>query len=633
MFPLPTRFLLFALKLGLIAAALMPCAMGQAQQGRPAVEQMEPPHWWNAGTENTFALVLHGPKLSACTLTSTSEGLVVDSVERRSHDDYLFAHLRITPGCTPGEHVLILQSPRNKTTRIPYPIHEATERPQGGLGVASGSTLYLIMPDRFANGDPSNDSVKGLREQRVDRSEMYARHGGDLQGIAQNTDYLDALGVDALWLNPVLLNDQPRASYHGYAVTDHYQVDPRLGGNAAYRDMVEACHERDMRVIQDVIFNHWGHNHWMVRELPDSSWLHQWPEFTLTNYNCNVMTDPHAVTAEVAQFNQGWFVRQMPDLAPDQDPLLADLLVQNALWWISEVGVDGFRIDTYPYSDQAFMAQFTERILAQHPDVFMFGECWVSSPAAQSQYISGSRLSNTDSHLESVKDFQLHFALRDAIGEDPSWRTGITRVHGILGQDGVYPDPNRLVTFVDNHDTDRWRSVAGDLPRTRYGIGLVMMTRGLPCLYYGTEIGMDGFAAPDGLVRDDFPGGWAEDARNAFTSYERYPQEQQLWQFTAALGQARRQFREAFSSPMAHLIPQGGQYHFLRSDGKQHLLVLTNASDEPAELDWNQVTPLRHRAKDCTSVLGSSGDGPFTLHWGVPLTLQPWHFQVYRLDD
>ena len=216
------------------------------------------------------------------------------------------------------------------------------------------------MPDRFANGDPSNDTVKGLREQGIDRSEMYARHGGDLQGIAQHVDYLDALGVDAVWLNPVLLNDQPEASYHGYAVTDHYQVDPRLGGNAAYRDMVAACHAQDIRVIQDVIFNHWGHNHWMVRELPDSSWLHQWPEFTLTNYNCNVMTDPNAVPEEVEQFNKGWFVRQMPDLAPNQDPLLADLFVQNALWWISEAGVDGFRIDTYPYSDQAFMAQFCE---------------------------------------------------------------------------------------------------------------------------------------------------------------------------------------------------------------------------------------------------------------------------------
>lgn len=633
MFPLSPRFHLFTSRLGFLSIALSICTMGQAQKGRPVVEHMEPPHWWNGGTENTFALVLHGPNLSACTLTSTSEGLVVDSVERRSHADYLFVHLRTTPVCTPGEHELILRSPQNKTTRIPYPIHAATTRPAGGMGVVSGSTLYLIMPDRFANGDTSNDTVEGLREQGINRAEMYARHGGDLQGIAQHVDYLDALGVDALWLNPVLLNDQPRASYHGYAVTDHYQVDPRLGGNAAYRDMVAACHDRDMRVIQDVIFNHWGHNHWMVRELPDSSWLHQWPEFTLTNYNCNVMTDPHAVPAEVDQFNQGWFVRQMPDLAPDQDPLLADLLVQNALWWISEVGVDGFRIDTYPYSDQAFMAQFSERILAQHPDVFMFGECWVSSPAAQSQYISGSRLSITDSHLESVKDFQLHFALRDAIGEAPSWRTGITRVHGMLGQDGVYPDPNRLVTFVDNHDTDRWYSVAGDTSRSRYGIGLVMMTRGMPCLYYGTEIAMDGFAAPDGLVRDDFPGGWSDDERNAFTAAGRTPEEDALWSFTSALGQTRRQYRSAFASPMRHMIPRGGQYHFLRSDGEHHLLVLTNASSEPAELDWAALAPLRHGSRRLVSTLGTAGDGPVEWTWGDKLILSPWHVQVYLLEE
>ena len=629
----PPRLHLLTAVLGLLFFSLSAPSMGMEKSKGPAVDKMEPPHWWNGGTEREFVLVLYGPKLSDCTVSTEEPRLTVLANERREHEDFLFVRMRVEPGCTEGIKSLTLTDAKDRATPLSFPIHDARLRPVGGQGIESGSTLYLIMPDRFANGDPSNDTVEGLREQGVDRSEMYARHGGDLQGIAQHVDYLDALGVDALWLNPVLLNDQPKASYHGYAVTDHYQVDPRLGGNAAYRDMVAGCHEKDIRVIQDVIFNHWGHNHWMVRELPDSSWLHQWPEFTLTNYNCNVMTDPNAVPEEVAQFNKGWFVPQMPDLAPDQDPLLADLLVQNALWWISEAGVDGFRIDTYPYSDQAFMASLAERVLRHHPDVFMFGECWVSSPSAQATYISGSAVSTSDSHLESVKDFQLHFALRDAIGEDPSWRTGITRVHGMLGQDGVYPDPNRLVTFVDNHDTDRWRSVAGDMPRTRYGIGLVMMTRGLPCLYYGTEIGMDGFAAPDGLVRDDFPGGWAEDDRSAFGSEGRNDVEEDLWQFTASLGQARRQYREAFSSPMAHLIPRGGQYHFLRSDGKRHLLVLTNASDEPAQLDWNQVAPLRHQAKGCISVLDSSGDGPATLEWGSPLTLQPWHFQVYRLDD
>ena len=633
MFASPPPTHLLTMVLGWMLVGMFMPHTSMAQRKGTVVDKMEPPHWWNGGTEREFVLVLHGRGLAECSVSTEEARLRVLDQERRSHPDYLFVRMRVEPGCSAGNKALLLTHPKGRTSPLSFPILDAHDRPVGGLGVESGSTMYLIMPDRFANGDEHNDTVKGLREEGVDRSEIYARHGGDLQGIAQHVNYLDDLGVDAVWLNPVLLNDQPEASYHGYAVTDHYQVDPRLGGNGAYRDMVAACHGRGIRVLQDVIFNHWGHNHWMVRELPDSSWLHNWPEFTLTNYNCNVMTDPHAVPEEIEQFNKGWFVPQMPDLAPDQDPLLADLLVQNALWWISEAGVDGFRIDTYPYSDQAFMASFAQRILAQHPDVYMFGECWVSSPSAQAEYISGSTVSTSDSHLESVKDFQLHFALRDAIGEDPSWRTGITRVHGMLGQDGVYPDPNRLVTFVDNHDTDRWRSVAGDLPRTRYGIGLVMMTRGIPCLYYGTEIGMDGFAAPDGLVRDDFPGGWAEDARSAFTSDERNQQEEQLWQFTAALGQARRQYREAFSSPMAHLIPRGGQYHFLRSDGRNHLLILTNASDEPAELDWNQVTPLRRQAEECTSVLGSSGDGPTTLEWGAPLTLRPWHFQVYQLDD
>lgn len=594
--------------------------------------RIEPPHWWNGGTEDHFVLVLHGPGLADCTVSVPGPGLSLVGQERRQHPDYLFVRLRTSSGCAVGLHDIAIRDALGNRHVLSYPLLDSTKCPAGAGGVESGSTMYLIMPDRFANGDTGNDTVEGLREQGVNRDEIYARHGGDLQGIAQHVDYLHGLGINALWLNPILVNDQPEASYHGYAITDHYRVDPRLGGNAAYRDMVDACHSKEIKVIQDVIFNHWGHNHWMVRELPDSSWLHQWPEFTLTNYNCNLMTDPNAVVEEVDQFNRGWFVPQMPDLAPDQDPLLADILVQNALWWISEVGIDGFRIDTYPYSDQRFMASFAERILEQHPDFFMFGECWVSSPAAQSQYLSGSMLSQVDSHLESLKDFQLHFALRDMIREAPTWRSGITRVHGMLGQDGVYPDPNRLVTFVDNHDTDRWRSVAGDERRNRYGIGLVMTTRGIPCIYYGTEIGMDGFAAPDGLVRSDFPGGWPGDKRSAFGPDGRTTTEDTLWRFTAALGHARRDYKAAFAAPLTHLIPRGGQYHFMRSGGGQRLLVLTNASDEPALLNWNQVLPFRSDAVRCSSVLSGSGDGPESIGWGDDLTLVPWHFQVYRLE-
>ena len=607
--------------------------LSSAQSTRPNIQRMEPPHWWNSGIESEFVLTLYGPNLSECEVSSGHADVVVQHLERRENKDYLFVRLQTRANCLPADVPLKVSSALGMDTTLFYPILDGRQGLPKGQGVPSGATMYLIMPDRFANGDLQNDVNANLRESSVDRTEMYARHGGDLEGIATKLDYLDALGIDAIWLNPVLLNDQPSASYHGYAVTNHYEVDPRLGGNKAYRDLVSACHAKDIRVIQDVIFNHWGHNHWMIQNLPDRKWLHQWPEFTLTNYNCNVMTDPHAVKEEVDVFNRGWFVPEMPDLAPDQDPLLADLLVQNALWWISEAGIDGFRIDTYPYSDKDFMATLAQRILAIHPDFFMFGECWVSSPAVQSSYLSKSPLSTQNSHLESVKDFQLHFALRDAIGEDPTWRTGITRVHATLSQDGVYPDPNRLVTFVDNHDTDRWRSVAGDMARTRYGIGLVMMTRGIPCLYYGTELGMDGFAAPDGLVRDDFPGGWHDDARNAFKESGRTPEERELWKFTAALGQARRTYRGAFASPMTHLIPRKGQYHFLRADGEQRLLILSNASDEPAEVDWSALAPLQEGATKGQTILGATGSGAQRFLWGAPLTLAPWHFAVYRLEN
>ena len=625
------RLELLTIAIGFFIVGSLTPHLGRAQSESLNVVKMEPPHWWNEGTEMAFVLVLHGENLADCKVSTQAQGLRVLSNERRSNPDFLFVRIGIESGCLPGDKTLVLIDDSGQQRDIVYPIRDGRMRPVCGQGVESGSTMYLIMPDRFANGDRENDLGNGLLETEVDRETVDARHGGDLIGISSHADYLDALGVDAVWLNPVLLNDQPRWSYHGYAVTDHYRVDPRLGGNDAYKNMIAAFHTRGMRVIQDIILNHWGHNHWMLKSPPDSSWLHHWPEFTLTNYNCNVMTDPHAVEQEVLEFNRGWFVKEMPDLSPNEDAILGDILVQNALWWISEAGVDGFRIDTYPYSDQDFMASFADRILRQHPNAFLFGECWVSSPSAQSAYLSGSALATGDTHLESIKDFQLYFAIRDMIQEPPSWRTGIARVHGILGQDGVYPDPNRLVTFVDNHDTDRWRSAAGDIQRARYGIGLIMMTRGIPCLYYGTEIGMTGFAAPDGLVRCDFPGGWSGDAKNAFNSTERTEEQESLWQFTAALGQVRRRFRDAFSSPMSHLIPRNGQYHFLRSDGEHHLLILTNASDKSTDLDWSQVDPLRNGAKTCTSMLGESGDGPNHLDWGAPLELKPWHFQVYLM--
>lgn len=602
---------------------------------------MEPPHWWLGFEDASWTVVLHAPGAAEWTVESLDERVGVTAVERRQHDDFLFFELTAGANALAEEVAdtlwLLLDigeagradGAGERKMKLPYPIRSAETMADAGrgAGVSSGvernGTMYLIMPDRFSNGDPSNDVVAGMRETKLDRGHMYARHGGDLEGVTDRLDYLKAMGIGILWLNPVLENDQPEASYHGYAITDHYKVDPRLGRNDAYAGMVRAAHDRDMAVLQDVIFNHWGHRHWMIESLPDSSWIQQWPAFTRTNYNANVMTDPHAAASDVERFNRGWFVEVMPDLDPT-DPVFSDLLIQNSLWWVAETGIDGFRVDTYPYSDQDFMARWGERVLTEFPDLFIFGECWVNSPAAQAQYTA---------QVQSVKDFQLQFALVDALQQDPGWRKGIGAVYNVLAQDGAYQDPGALVTFVDNHDISRWFSVAGERPdRFLFGIGLVMTTRGIPCLYYGTEIGMKNFCDPDGLVRSDFPGGWPGDPIDKFEADGRSAQEERFHAFISGLGALRSEHPAAFSGELTHFIPQSGQYHYFRHGDGDTLMILTNASDEAAMMDWNHIASWTGKHHAAHPLVDNSDVVKGDLIIGAYVKLPPWHFGVYKLD-
>ncbi|MEO0628526.1 MAG: alpha-amylase family glycosyl hydrolase, partial [Bacteroidota bacterium] len=441
--------------------------------------RVEPPNWW-VGMENPrFELMIYGQGV-ANTIPGISDypGLELIEQTRLENPNYLFLTFEMAPDIAPGEVLIGLEDYEGDIVGfIRYQLEAKPTNVERGL--SSQDLIYLIMPDRFANGDRRNDSVDGMAQQGTNREKFLFRHGGDLLGIMEQLDYLQDLGVTALWLNPVLENDQPYESYHGYAVTDHYYVDRRFGTNEQYRQLVSLAKERGIKVIMDVIFNHVGDRHFFIQDLPSQDWIHQWEEFTKTTYRATTLLDPHAAEADRKLMTDGWFDHHMPDLNQLQ-PQLANYLIQNSIWWTIYSGQAGFRIDTYAYPDPDFMAEWNRRMLEEFPNLGIFGETWVHGPGVQSWFVGGGHLSQTfDSHLPGVTDFQLYYAINEALSQDPGWTNGVMRLYYTLAQDHLYEDASRNVIFLDNHDLARLFTVV-DRNETKYrsALALLMTLRG-----------------------------------------------------------------------------------------------------------------------------------------------------------
>lgn len=552
------------------------------------IERMAPPHWWLGFANDTLDLLVYGKKIGPLDVHIAYPGVQVLGVKTVGNPNYLILQLEITDQAKAGEMEILFSKPGRKRPfeRVKYELRERQllgQRPEKGLNPED--LMYLIMPDRFDNGDPSNDAVKGMREMEVDRSHIYKRHGGDLQGVIDRLDYLEGLGVTALWLNPVLENDQPKTSYHGYACTDGYRIDPRFGSNRLYKSFVDSLHSRNMKIVMDVVYNHWGSEHWLIRDLPDSMWVNQWPEFTQTNYRSTTWMDPYASQADRDKMRNGWFDKHMPDLN-QRHPDVARYLIQQTKWWVEEWGIDALRIDTYAYPDQEFMAYLGRELVLEYPDLFLFGETWVHGVPIQSWFTQEvSEKKEFDSFLPSVTDFQMYFALKKGLNESFGWTEGASRIYYALAKDWVYQDPLRLVTFVDNHDLSRFYSeVQEDPKRFHMGLTLIMTTRGIPCLYYGTEIRMRNFADPDGKVRSDFPGGWKEDPVDKFRASGRDSTEQVSYELIKTLGQYRRNHPDLFQGKLMQFAPQEGIYTYFRYTNESCLMVVFNMNSEPKQL-------------------------------------------------
>ncbi len=541
------------------------------------IERVDPPSWFTGMKESSLQLMVYGTEIGTYDVKADYPGVRVVTLVRTENPNYLFVNLNISRETLPGNVKLTFTSGKKHVTRE-YPL---SARPTGpARGFNSSDVLYLLMPDRYANGDTLNDNVEGMTEQ-INRSNPGGKHGGDLKGITDHLDYLKDLGVTGIWLNPFLENNQPRSSYHGYSTTDFYRSDPRYGTNEEFRQLVSKAHDKGLKVVMDMIFNHIGSGHWWMKDLPSNDWIHQFDKFTRTNYKASTYMDPYAAESDISLMEKGWFDHTMPDLN-QSNPLVETYLTQNSLWWIAWSDLDGIRMDTYPYPEPEMMSRWAKRVTDEFPGFFIVGEVWYEDPASTSYWSLNKKNSNGyRSNLPSVTDFPVCFATHKAFSGPGSPTEGVSKLYAVLAQDFLYPEPLRNVIFLDNHDMTRFFTETGkSLAVYKMALSFILTTRGIPQLYYGTEIVMEGDKSKgDGFLRNDFPGGWAGDKKNVFTGTNLTPVEKEAFDFTKNLLNWRKSKDVIHTGKLKHYVPEDGLYVYFRYDNRESVMVILNNND------------------------------------------------------
>lgn len=565
-----------------------------------------PTNWWTGMKWNKVQIMIHGNDIgNGDAYTINYPGVKLEKVNKVENKNYVFLDINITPAAKPG---MVKIKVKEKQSAFDIDFELKKRRTGNGTAFAQGVTskdfIYLIMPDRFSNGDTTNDRIPGMRDQSLNRDSVYARHGGDLKGIENHLDYLKSLGVTTLWLNPVIENDMPNRTEHGYAFTNHYKIDPRIGGEKAYQNLIDDAHSKHLKIIQDAVYNHVGSYHFTVLDPPMKNWLHQWPTYTNTTFKDQVLFDPYASAIEKRKMSDGWFTQSMPDLN-QENPYVANFLIQHALWTVEEFGIDGWRIDTYAYNDLDFMNRCNKALMDEYPHITMFGETWVHGVINQSYFVQNKYNIPYKSNLQAPTDFQTLWAITDAMTKDFGWTDGINEMYTTLAQDFVYKDPMRNVIFLDNHDLSRFYSVIGtDLLKYKAALAWLFTCRGIPELYYGDEVGMEGFTSPnDGYVRKDFPGGWEGDSLNKFTVAGRTPKEEEIWKYIAALANFRKSSSAITTGKMMQFAPLKGEYVFFRYDSKQTIMTVLNTAKEKLTISINNYSERTNGFKKMKNIV------------------------------
>lgn len=548
------------------------------------LQKVEPPFWWTGFKNPNLQLLIYGKNISAATISIDLPGITIKKIHKVNNPNYVFVDLMISPGAKGGIATLLFKS---KDKIIAKYLYEFKSRKKGSAKRKSFTTadvIYLIVPDRFANGDPANDNQPGMLEP-VNRPFTDGRHGGDLKGIMDHLGYIHDLGATAIWCTPLLENNMAKYSYHGYSATDYYKVDPRFGTNEDYLRLADSLHKKGMKLIQDMVWNHCGSEHWWIKDLPSQDWLNQWPEFTRSNYRAGTSTDPYASAFDSIQFVKGWFDKTMPDLN-QHNPFLADYLIQNSIWWIEYAGLDGIRQDTHPYPFKDMMAEWGKRVLEEYPDFNIVGECWVTYPGSVAYWQKdASNKDKYNSYLPTVMDFPMYDALRMGFSEEDGWNTGIVRLYEILSQDFMYKDPSHIMLFAENHDVNRYLDTQkDDVRKLKMAMAFILTTRGIPQLFYGSEILLStGADKGDGNKRKDFPGGWLEDGQNAFNASGRTEVQNDMYLFLSKLLNWRKNKEVIHSGKLKHFIPKDGIYVYFRYNEKETIMVAFNNNEKESK--------------------------------------------------
>lgn len=558
--------------------------------GAMAQTEIYPGNWWTGMKMNKIQLLLRdrSKQFSQQEATINYPGITVDSIHRFPNGKYLVIDITISPDAKPGD-VNIILTDKNKKHTIPWLLKQ--QRPGNGTefaqGVTSSDLIDLLITDRFSNGDVSNDRIKDMKDQSLDRDSMYLRHGGDFKGILNHVDYFKSLGVTALWLLPVMENDMPRRTEHGYAITNHYKIDPRYGSAALYKQLSSVLHKNGIKLIMDAVYNHTGLQHFLEQDPPSDDWMHRWSKFTQTSFREQTLFDPYAAPSETKRMTDGWFEPQMPDIN-HSNPYMANYLIQNMIWYIEEYGVDAVRVDTYTYSDGNFANRCNKAILDEFPKLTMFGETRVFGAANQSYFNENIFDIPFKSNMQGSVDFQcLYYGIIPALTQPSDWTGGVNKLYNTLSCDYLNKDASRNVLLLDNHDEPRFFSIVGeDVEKQKTGYKWLLTCRGIPQLYYGSEVLLKGFTNPDGYVRADFPGGWNGDKKDAFTGIGLTKDETSVQDLVKKLGNFRKGSSALKTGKMMQYIPVDGLYVYFRYDKNQTIMCIMNTSQKEQLVDF-----------------------------------------------
>jgi glycosidase len=577
-------------------------------------------NWWVGMKNPELQLMISGKNIGETTPSLVYPGVSIKAVHRGDSKNYLFVDLVIATSTKAGSFKINLKKAGQATQTYTYSLLPRNKDAQSQMGFSSKDVIYLITPDRFVNGDPRNDFSDTLREKTIDRKSDYARHGGDIRGIINSLDYLADLGITAIWPTPLMENNMPKWSYHGYAITDYYKVDPRFGNLADYKELADKARQKGIKIIKDDVVNHSGVQYWWMKDLPFKNWVNYADSIQVTNHRRTTNEDMYAAEVDKKLMVKGWFVPDMPDLNQD-NPFLAKFLIQNSIWWIETLGLGGIRQDTYPYSAKSFLKDWSCSIMREYPNFSIVGEEWSTNPLIASYWQQGKK--NNDGYvscLESPMDFPLQQALIQGLVEPESWDKGLVKLYEALANDFVYANPQALMVFGENHDMDRlFTQVKEDVDLLQMALTYLLTIRGIPQLYYGTEVLLQNTAKPGdhGLIRSDFPGGWAGDPASGFTGEGLNPNQVRIQSFLKKMLNWRKQKSVIHEGKTLHFAPSNGVYTYCRYNATETILVILNKNTEAKTIDLSHYAEVIKGKTSAVNVL--SGE---TLKLGKTLQVK-----------